>query len=346
MKKKIAGLDSLRFLLALWVLFSHFGGPPISDYVGSNNIISKTAVAFYNNAFVGVAAVIAFFIISGLVIHLPYRSGRKMNLLEFYSKRYIRIGIPMLLISVLAYYFNSFGELPFWSLYAELIYYTIYPIILWGMNKINIRIIIMVAFIISYILAISMSHDLLHFLNIAVDIQKKYEGNYWQLGVGLTWLLGLPCWLLGVLLAENLDNIAKAEISYKNVLFSRLIIIIISIFCSVARFHLHLSYILSLNIFSIVAYFWISKEIIYYNKHQPSKLFEWAGQWSYSIYICHSLIPIVFALMSIHQKNGFLFWFYEVSAALIFSYVFYLAIESPSHYLARKVNLTPKKVKI
>lgn len=81
----------------------------------------------------------------------------------------------------------------------------------------------------------------------------------------------------------------------------------------------------TLNLFALMATAWLGMEIAYYRRHRPVRSLEWAGKWSYSLYIMHPLaaaalgvqVPIVTALF-----------------ALAISYCFYLLIEKPSHRLA------------
>ncbi|WP_394793241.1 acyltransferase family protein [Armatimonas sp.] len=68
---RLYGLDSLRFILALWVVFFHIGISPIFPKTKIPHILTTT----YYLAFNGQAAVIIFFIISGLCIHFSQREN-------------------------------------------------------------------------------------------------------------------------------------------------------------------------------------------------------------------------------------------------------------------------------
>lgn len=71
-------------------------------------------LALIEHSFFSIGAVITFFVISGIVIHFPYRFGKPLNIKEFYVKRNLRICIPMLLVALVAFYFNiSASEMPF-----------------------------------------------------------------------------------------------------------------------------------------------------------------------------------------------------------------------------------------
>src|SRR3954463_9589743 len=93
--RHVAGLDSVCFVCAAWVLFGHFGFFPLSSFVGGSPRIHRVVEAALGNLFSGPAAVIVFFVISGFCIHYPFRDGRPLPLKSYYSRRYVRILIPM-----------------------------------------------------------------------------------------------------------------------------------------------------------------------------------------------------------------------------------------------------------
>jgi peptidoglycan/LPS O-acetylase OafA/YrhL len=86
---RLKQLDGIRGLAAAQVMFSH--------------VLGATGAAAYvpliNTAVSGASAVILFFVLSGLVLSLPYYNGRKMHLSEFYVRRVFRI-YPAFLISL------------------------------------------------------------------------------------------------------------------------------------------------------------------------------------------------------------------------------------------------------
>jgi peptidoglycan/LPS O-acetylase OafA/YrhL len=338
-KKFISGLDSLRCILALWVLLSHY---TIGQYL-INYPFPKIGIQIINVSFVGVAAVIVFFIISGIVIHFPYRDQKKLDIPQYLAKRYIRIGLPMIGISLIALYFNKFFNLPFWSLYCEIIYYTLYPAFFYLNKKININYAIIVAFIISYITIFIFSDSFNHLIHQIALVDEIHNGNYHQLGLGLTWVLGLPCWLLGLKIAQNYDKLIQKTISVKSIYIWRVLILIVSCICLVLRYRFSLSLTISLNIFALLAAGWVSKEIIFWHERKTISLLEWGGKWSYSLYICHQLSPFIMAFLWWPEFSGIYQWLSLILFSLLFSYLFYLLIEKPSHLLAGKISLLVKK---
>ena len=253
--------------------------------------------------------------------------GKEINLPEFYLKRYTRVILPMLVITLLAFFIGNISEPTgvFWSLYAELIYYTLYPLILTFKKYISLFKLIMIFYVIGLLLILF--------------IPFKNTGSYVDLGNSLTWVIGLPCWLTGVLLAEQVRKQTK-NVTLVRLMFQRSLSFGITILMMVAHFHLYLSNMLLLNLLLIPYYYWLRDEIDYYKVNTPNRYLEKAGKWSYSLYICHPLLLIFIIINNlIDSTNLWLYWTTVTSCAFIFSYVFYLLIEKPTHKLAQKINI-------
>ena len=324
---RLKGIDSIRFICAGVVLFGHYGSPPLLSDAYDYIFAYKVLHGIYNCLFNGPAAVVIFFIISGLVIHYPYVDGKEINLPEFYLKRYTRVILPMLVITLLAFFIGNISEPTgvFWSLYAELIYYTLYPLILTFKKYISLFKLIMIFYVIGLLLILF--------------IPFKNTGSYVDLGNSLTWVIGLPCWLTGVLLAEQVRKQTK-NVTLVRLMFQRSLSFGITILMMVAHFHLYLSNMLLLNLLLIPYDYWLRDEIDYYKVNTPNRYLEKAGKWSYSLYICHPLLLIFIIINNlIDSTNLWLYWTTVTSCAFIFSYVFYLLIEKPTHKLAQKINI-------
>ena len=321
------GVDSLRFVLAFIVMLSHSDVVYATAMKHSNHLITKIAGVFLANAFDGTSAVIAFFIISGFVIHYPNKNGIP-NLAEFWIRRFVRIAIPLIFILIVGIFFDHPEKTVVWSVYCELVYYALYP----AFFKINLswKNKFILAYIIAAILICSLAfHDIIAFFK-QTDI--NYGGLYWQLGP-LTWVVGLPCWMLGVLIAEHIDDLKTT--TFNTVLIYRFLIYFVSCFLCFGKFHLHISYILSMNIFAFLLYKWIQTEIIYYKNKQPIATLEKMGKFSYSLYLCHRSL---FTILAVFISVNFYTYPFFISLAVLIAYCFYLAVEKPSHRLARKLN--------
>src|ERR1700749_4001404 len=125
-EKWFYGVDSIRFVLAFVVMLSHFDNVYASALKQSTHSIFRNCGYILANAFDGTSAVIAFFIISGFVIHYPNRNGIK-DVKTFWIRRFLRIFIPLIIIYFAGTRFGHPDKAVMWSLICELVYYTIYP---------------------------------------------------------------------------------------------------------------------------------------------------------------------------------------------------------------------------
>jgi peptidoglycan/LPS O-acetylase OafA/YrhL len=324
----IKGLDSIRFVLALIVFLRHLEDPFRNYLLVSPHHALRICGMLLGVSFNGVGAVMAFFIISGFVIHYPNKE-KYPETMPFLIRRWLRVGIPLIVISGIAGIFHQFSVIPIWSLYCELIYYTLYPILLrmkgsW-FNK------FLVSFILSAVLISLLApgdwSSLFHRRNI------NYSGAYWQLGDFLTWIIGLPCWLLGVILAQNIDS-SRNKISTGHAWSFRLLVLAGGIALDILKYHFFVSYLFTMNLFAIGLYFWIRNEILYFKTRQPSNMLEFAGKFSYSLYLCHNVF--VFFIVMLIPLNMYSY-FPIILLTLFSSYLFYRLVEKPSHQLSIKI---------
>ena len=324
----IKGLDSIRFILAFIVFLSHLGNPFHELWIGSPHLALRLFAMVWGLLFSGVGAVMAFFIISGFVIHYPNRD-KYPDTRSFLVRRWLRIGLPLLVISLIGAVFHRFSAIPIWSLYCELIYYTLYPALI--RIKLSWFQKFLISFILSLVLIAVLASDDLSSLIHRRDM--NYSGAYWQLGDLLTWVIGLPCWLLGVILAQGIDRY-KAHPSAIRAYFLRFLVLGTGIVLDVLKFHFFVSYIFSMNFFAILLFFWIRNEILYFKSRQPVRLFEFAGQFSYSLYLCHNVFVFFIGLILPLTVYSYL---PVILLTLFSSYLFYLVVERPGHLLSRKL---------
>ena len=326
--ERIRGLDCIRFISAAWVMLSHSGihlyhDAPVPPWIR----------LLVNNTFCGVAAVIVFFVISGYCIHFPQRHSLTISSLTGYGlRRSIRILLPLLAALSLCALLQTQGfaganlEAILWSIIAESIYYLLYPALLAVRRKIGWRMLIELSCIGWLML-------------IALEPRPEYT-TYHVYGTLWTWLVGLPCWLLGCLLAERTLEVGE-PLTLRKLWMLRLFIWAASMLCSMANFHSPLRYVWSLNIFALTVFFWLEQEIRYYNRQNPSMLLERAGAGAYSLYLVH--YPILVVLASYFPGTGsILLGWIGVFAA---SFLFYKVIEQPSHHLARSAGTSVEAAK-
>jgi len=322
----IGGLDSIRFVAALIVLLMHFDVARIPAGIWPQESIGWVVRGIVNNSINGQAAVIVFFVISGFCIHYPRVAGRKLDIFEFYASRYIRILPPMIVAAfiwvMLGSQFEDLTSSILWSLYAELAYYTAYPVILqwrriWGWR---------------WLFGISV------LASAAVIMSRPAAAQYQEHGVALTCILGLPCWLLGCILAEQVKTKPATALppSARSIWTWRILIWVLSVAASVLQFHSPVGAPITLNIFAVAVFFWLDREILWTRAHGAVPVLEWAGLWSYSIYLMH--MPIAAAILILCRPAGASISLANpliVLAVLAGCYLFYRLVEDPSHRLAK-----------
>lgn len=321
-RERIAGLDSLRFVLASWVAIGHIWlYTPAALQNGTGTLAIVRGV--YNNIFSGAAAVIAFFVISGFCIHYGLGGTSSINLQSYFVRRWTRTLIPLgaalVVNAIIGYPYDRFGPAILWSLVCEEIYYVLYPVLLRIRTHFEWRRIIEVSFVLAFLVAAT---------------QPKV-GNYPSFGSGLNWLLGLPCWLLGCELAEQVMRGNFRVVSTGEMWRWRMGVWFVSAVLSVLRFHAGIGYPWTLNLFALLVYGWLAREIGYYRTRKPADLLERAGLWSYSLYLMHlGLADQVRGWLAF----GFIGWLGRYALVFPGCYVFYLLVERPAHIGARHVS--------
>ena len=329
---KIGGIDTFRFIAALWVLFGHQGFFPIGYGLDPSDPVAHAVQGILNNLISGPAAVIVFFIISGFCIHLPFKNEMKLNVGKFFVRRYLRLGLPIIALVIMNYALlgkdsaESYARLYdgiFWSLYAELIYYTIYPLLFRLRRRVSFEKMIIYSFV----------------LALGLAATNPTAGNYPSFGIWGNWILGLPCWLLGCLLAERMKfDEATVTPSQGEIWIWRFSIWGISWITSAMRFHTHVGFPWTLNFFALAAFFWLRREIAYFRTVPANRLLEFGGLWAYSIYLCHTVFPSFLAKFHFPNLGPNLNWTLATSLNLCLCLVFYFVVERPSHLVARKVG--------
>lgn len=325
----IAGLDSLRFACAIWVALHHGARPHLALWLGLSPIFEEWNAITYD----GVAAVIVFFVISGLCVHYPYARSSSCNLPAFYTQRFVRVGMPLLIVMAFALAAQSLGashvandisgalRTVIWSLWCELIYYALYPAFLIGFRRIGLIPVIAASFVAASITIFDHWHLM----------------TYWQYSKMLAWIAALPAWLLGCALAQAIVA-GRLPVLPGSIWTWRIGAILLSIPAK-ALVYPDVSPVLignpaSLALYAVFAFFWVSKEVHFYQSHRPVATLEWGGRWSYSIYLVHNVVIVLFTHHFLHPY-AILLWPTEIAAVLTLSYMFNRLVEYPSHRLAR-----------
>jgi peptidoglycan/LPS O-acetylase OafA/YrhL len=321
-------LDALRFVLAFWVLTSHFGAAPLFAGADTSNKFVWLVVHGWMRFFFGLPAVIGFFVISGFCIHLPFWNARKFPVGKYYARRYIRILIPVIgalainrLIGVHDPIFGKHSVLwqsVLWSLLCEEIYYAVYPALRVIRQRIGWLPIMAVSFCAAVILLIVNRHSL----------------TWTDVGPISTAIILYPVWLLGCLLAEESESLVPFDSSAR-IWMWRFLAWLGSFVCMRLTFYYQVPYPQSMMWFGILAYFWIRNEIAYGKHHKPSELLVFGGAWSYSVYLFHEPAMRIVQKLNLPNFGEMPNWILSTGLILAMAYAFYLLIERPSHKLAR-----------
>ncbi len=324
--KRILPISSLRFVLAMWVFLGHFPYPILAS--PQSNAILWAVRALRNNFFNGQAAVIVFFVISGFCIHFPNRRGFEMpSWTAYYVRRYIRILVPMGVAVALAFplklKLGIFSDSILWSLLCEEVYYFIYPILLRLRDRLGWRTLLVLAFVVSLLTILT---------NPRAIVYPAY-------GPWLNWALGLPCWLLGVRMAERLELFQVRPVSTSQIWVWRAGVWAASVVASVLTFHTPIGLPWTLNLFAVFAAFWLQREIAYYHGVTRILVLEKLGNASYSLYLTHTHgATLIGQFAEFRSLPAAAFWWLAAGLTALVTIVFYWCVEHPSHQLARRFS--------
>jgi peptidoglycan/LPS O-acetylase OafA/YrhL len=324
---RVRGLDTIRFICALWVLFRHGAAPQFPNPFEDGSASHWAFSAFFANIWSGPSAVIVFFVISGFCIHYPFAaSANGPQILEFYTQRCIRLLAPLIaaapLSALIGVKMTLFSDSILWSLFAELIYYLLYPLLRAARLRLG---------------SWNGLFGLFFVVSFAVVATNPTAGNYASYGSALNWLLGLPCWILGCMVAEIVRTAPPLTISPVSIWAWRIMIAGMACLCSALRFHSPIGYPWTLNFFAIFAALWLHREISFRKFTDAPRVLEWAGLWSYSLYLMHLPALALFSKLFPDHGNDLATSLTMIFFILTLCFAFYLLIERPSHRLAKRL---------
>jgi peptidoglycan/LPS O-acetylase OafA/YrhL len=326
---RVQGVDSIRFICGLFVVVFHF--ELIPPTVFGTGTFASIARGVMGSLFDGPAALIVFFVISGFGIHFASPRDLTVNAPSFWSRRLIRAGGPALI--ALALWIWAGVRLtpeepgPFWSLICEIEYYLLYPLLLLLRRRFGWWPLILVTQVLAYVLAFT------HLPNI-----EKYVGGYPAFGFW-NWVMGLPCFLVGCWLAESYGRFPA--ISARGIWLVRGFIYGISVLFQGLRFHggsVYVSNAFTLNIFAMFVAFWLGLEIAYRREKPAPRILEWAGNWTYSLYLVHPAVPGLIVKLGLSPFFATATGLLVTLTSILIAYPFHLGIEAPFYRLAIAVS--------
>lgn len=338
-QERYSALDALRFILATWVAIGHLGPFPWFTNPNESGRLIHLMDRGLNTVVWGMPAVMAFFVISGFCIHMPFRDRDHVPLLRFYGRRYLRVTVPMFIALGILYALvptrplwgahSVFWESTLWSLLIEEIYYAVYPLMRRVLKRFGWTPVLSVSFVASIV--------------TASCFPKALDWN--DLGPLLTAVVLYPVWLLGCKLSERAPSLGAQRMSRAQIWRWRLAAWVVMWIAELMNFHLHVSQVHTMVFLGAFAALWIRQEITYSRHTDPPRWLASAGAWSYSLYLIHPAVFTVYAMVlpggfSEHPRGG---WLQTMAMTFVASYAFYLLVERPSHLLARRIRLWPSR---
>ncbi len=337
--RRIPAVDSLRIVCALIVFGSHLYALPV--YAVLAHLTSRLpqlqafdgAVVVVNRAlFDGAAAVCVFFVISGICIHWPVRA-QPLSVGPYLVRRFVRVGLPLLVSLIVAqavFGTTDFLDAVLWSLYCELIYYAIYPLLRVLAARVGWTFLVIASFAAALMLAAQ---------------PDAGQGYFFAYGHAKTWILGLPIWLTGVWIAQFV-SFTGAALRKTTLNFLRFGVWLAAALILTSQ-NLHaVPFKFSLLLLAPLAGFWVLYEIRNGYHHGTWAALESAGTWSFSVYLCHKFAIALFARFGLtvwHPLN----WLLAVALGIALSLLFYRCVEWQSHRLARWLaSRTPRMTSI
>ena len=303
--RRVPGLDAARALAAVSVMLAH--------------MVDRDLPGPLRYLFTGAPAVSAFFVISGFCIHYPF-IGRPPASWRFLAARWFRVCVPSLCAMVLAWsagiwVYNPVDGYILWSIVCELFYYSLYVAFLGRIAPhLSWWTLLGGAVVLAY--------------TVVVFVGSDQYGSTSGFGWSLNWVVGLPSWLLGCILAERVASRRSGGWPIP-LLWARIGIAATASVLFWATMTTSVRFDLTLIPFSVLVVLWLEIEIEHGRK-QPG-LLDLVGRWSFSIYLMH-----VVAWTWLERL------FPKVSAViltvpvLLVCYAFYRLIEVPSHQTARR----------
>jgi peptidoglycan/LPS O-acetylase OafA/YrhL len=331
-------VDAIRGLLALVVALGHFGMPPLFGAVDVSDVFLRNLARFWRTLAFGPPAVVAFFVISGFCIHFAFAApGTKVPVVRFYSRRYLRIGVPVFVVVVLLWFFrpnftviSEHGILwnsTLWSILCEEIYYAFYPLIQFSAIRFGMRAVFLASLPPS----------------LAVIALNWPSVDWTQVGVIGTTITLFPIWLLGAFLAVEARAGKLPSVSPSCILSWRLGAGLTMWFSLVLHFHSIFHQTISCLPVGVYAYFWLRAELGRSRLSSPSAFLVSFGAASYSLYLVHPLVIDAFIWLEVYVRlPPLVTWALGMALILAGSRIFYILVEAPSHRLARRISLRGK----
>ncbi|MCM8733215.1 acyltransferase [Azospirillum sp. A1-3] len=323
--RRIIGLDVLRFIAAVWVALSHGANLPLREMLGKESLPTLFVTALNNMAFNGVAAVVVFFLISGMCIHLPHRHAHRIELAPYLTRRMLRVGLPLLaggaIVGLLGGSAPECYQAVLWSLYCELAFYLAYPVLHRLFRRFGIPACITTAYLVAVIV-------------IAVFDFPLYP---WAMGP-FTWLVWLPSWLLGCLLADRMTA-TETSGSVTGLIYWRCGAWILTFAATLVMVHapIKIGAPITMNAFALYAYLWLGRELHRFARIGQPLIPAAIGSFAFSLYLVH-FPTMTLVKQALAGSHPLAVWAAQIAAIIAVTAAFFLLVERPSHQLAHRLS--------
>ena len=352
-------LNSLRGIAAFIVVLNHAFISIAFEFFTTNEAFQNTPIY---NLFNARLAVLFFFILSGFVLSLAYISGNNLRYRAYILRRFCRIYIPFMVITLFTvglYYVitKNFAEPhiewslwnkaltidiivqhflmtnktvmlnpPLWTLMIEMKVVMIFPLLAYLVIK-NPILTLVTSCMISYISALAF---------VSIDEYDNFYTSSSHVGSILMLVYYIQFFVLGIFLAVKKDAIIKSLGVIPGAIHSIIIIFLFSIPYAQIK---HDFLLLEIGYGLFTAYV-IMLAIKYeaFERVLVSKPIEWLGRVSYSLYLIH--VPILWS--GFYLLNGLVSTPYilivTLVITLILSEIVYRTIEKPSQCFGKRFN--------
>lgn len=320
----VRGLDTFRFLAASVVVAGHGAWIPFDGFAGKTSGPFKLIAGLWNSLPNGTLAVCIFFFISGFCIHFPNVAKERVAILPFWVKRGLRIGIPLIVVICAAHaagqqYVGALDSV-LWSVYCELAYYALYPVLLPILRGRWER-----ATAISAVISVGL---------LAAFPEALRPFNF---GV-LTFIFCAPMWLLGAILAERYRSGALFNYRLPPVWLLRGALPVCAVLAT-ALFYRGPKIPLTWAVvaFVPVGYLWLAKELQLLTSHRTNDRLEALGGAAYSVYLIHRF-PLTLFDDIYHSHLPFAVYPVQAIVVGLCAYGFYRVVEKPSHQFSKRIG--------
>ena len=346
---RFTSLDGLRGVAAFVVLLHHcfLVSPQFSDVIESGGTLQVDSWVWWTTftplhlIWAGREAVYVFFILSGFVLTLPFLRALQPSLRAYYSKRLVRIYLPVwgsiIFALLMGWAFPRLAgpDYSSWlNLHDEAPNVITDALLLWGAGQLNSPL-------------WSLQWEMIFSLLLPLYwVAAAFFRRAWPLAVCVLVLLiaaaelsheagleFLPMFGIGALMAAAREELERWALKLRRRGWLALVVTSLVLICShwlFPQLPVPISAATIGGALLVFIFIGCKTAITLGNKSS----IHWLGVRSFSLYLVHEPI-IVSVAFSLHATNPFLVGLFALPLSLLAAEVFFRLVERPSHRLAR-----------